>query len=242
IIQSELLDEDHKHAILHSSKDGSLWYALTAVPLRQDQTTNPWLWDAPPVKLDLTRAYPAFNAVNMSLANTDTSAYTKKIDLLQQPTALFQPPWNRDITLREIRTCEVLKRSHHPNVCYYRGVYVDKGLVIGLVFDRYDMTLRDMLYNGHAINIAKCIQDIKRGIEYIHSLALVHCDIKPENIFVDLQSHRFVVGDFDSVHCEGTTLTLKCGTQGWVPEDEDSNNTAKYDIDWYSLAMIQAWL
>lgn len=98
-----------------------------------------------------------------------------------------------------------------------------------------------MLYNGHAIKMTKCIQDIKSGIEYIYSLGLVHCDIKPENIFVDLQNHGFAVGDFDSVHCEGVALTLKTGTAGWVPEEADTSNTAGFDIDWYSLAMIQSW-
>jgi hypothetical protein len=105
----------------------------------------------------------------MTLENTDTSAFTKKIDLLVQPGALFSPPGSRDITLREIHSCERWRQFNHPNVCYYQGVRVEKGIVISLVFDRYDVDLQDMLYNGHAINIPKYIQDIKSGIEYIHS-------------------------------------------------------------------------
>jgi serine/threonine protein kinase len=110
------------------------------------------------------------------------------------------------------------------------------------MFDRYEMTLRECLYKGYPIDVPRCVQDIRNGIQVFHNQGFVHCDIKPDNIFVDLQNHRFVVGDFDSVHREGARVSLKVGTPGWVPEDEDTSDIARYEIDSYSLAMIQTWL
>jgi hypothetical protein len=226
-----------------ASKWNDYYFAETALPLRQEQINNPWLWDELPRKFMITYVYPKFNGSEMTKADWNISDYEKEPDLLQCPNALFIPPYTRDVTLREIRTCETLRRAWHPNVCYYRGVRVDdRGLVRGLMFDRYDMTLREMLYKGHKINIPACLRDIENGIKHIHSLGLVHCDIKPANIFVHLRSQRFIVGDFDSMHHEGDRLVLKCGTDGWVPEDEETLDVARYKIDWYSLDMIGAWL
>jgi serine/threonine protein kinase len=87
-----------------------------------------------------------------------------------------------------------------------------------------------------------CIQDIENSISHIHPLDMVHGDIKPENLFVDLRNGRFVVGDFDSVHREGAPLWLKMGTDGWVPLEEETGGLARYTIDWYSSGVIRAWL
>jgi serine/threonine protein kinase len=110
------------------------------------------------------------------------------------------------------------------------------------MFDRYDMPLREFLYKGYPIDVSRCVQHIRNGIQVFHNQGLVLRDIKPENIFVDVKNQRFVLGDFDSVHREGVRLTLKVGTPGWVSEDEDTADIARYEIDWYSLAMIQVWL
>jgi hypothetical protein len=52
---------------------------------------------------------------------------------------------------------------------------------------------------------------------------------------------RVVIGEFDLVHREGTRLSLKCGTPGWVSEDAETKGIARYDIDFYSLEMLRAW-
>jgi serine/threonine protein kinase len=228
--------------IIQFNKLNDIWYAETSLPLLDDEAKDPWHWDMPPRKIDPTRTYPAFNAVNMTIADDDTPGYEKKPSLLQAGSLLFEIPILKDISFREIHVCEALRPSRHPNVCFYRGVRIESGLVTSLMFDRYDMTLREFLYKGHHIDIPRCIRDIRNGIQHMHSLGFVHCDIKPDNIFVDLQNQRFVVGDFDSVHCEGARLDLKVGTVGWVPKGEETADLARYQIDWYSLDMIKVWL
>jgi hypothetical protein len=237
-------DGDDLRVLIHFEKLEEVWYAETVLPLEGNQTKHPWHWDLPPRKIDPTYAYPAFSAVSMTVADQDdVTGYEKKTDLLREALSLLSgSPSVRDTTLREIHVCEVLRQSWHLNVCFYRGVRVDCGLVTGLMFDRYDMTLREFLYEGYPIDVSRCVQHIRNGILHFHNQGLVHCDIKPENIFVDVQNQRFVLGDFDSVHHEGARLTLKVGTPGWVPEDEDTADIARYEIDWYSLNTIKTWL
>ncbi|KAH7074561.1 kinase-like domain-containing protein [Paraphoma chrysanthemicola] len=181
----------------------------------------------------------------------DPTAYTKRLDLLNLGETLITSPWLRDITLREIQICEVLRLHAHPNVCHYHSVVVTQNLMTGLVFDRYVGTLADLV-DSHSnsdftttafpIDIPACLAHITAGFTHLHDLGFVHCDIKPDKISVDAASQMYVIGDFDAAHVEGDRLSLKCGTKGWVPEDEDTNDVARKQIDWYSVHMLAEYL
>ncbi|RYG72831.1 protein kinase family protein [bacterium] len=64
---------------------------------------------------------------------------------------------------------------------------------------------------GQKFDARRCLENIAAGISHFHSLGVVHSDIKPDNIFVDLKSSGrpiFVVGDFDSTHEFGAVCRL----------------------------------
>jgi serine/threonine protein kinase len=231
-----------QRALLRTKGKDDLWYAETKMPLTDEQTKDPWSWDKPPRKYDLDLQFSRFKPSRMTLAPDTDGKYVKKLDLLRHGLEAFAIPWSRNVTLREIETCEHLMRYSHPNVCLYRGVTVDKGRVSGLVFDRFDMNINQAVHRGHYIDTAKCLRHIERGIRHFHKLGLVHADVKPDNIFVNLATQEFVLGDFDAVHKEGALLTLRCGTLGWTPAYEETDELATKDIDWYSLEMLRAWL
>jgi hypothetical protein len=231
-----------RRAIWYSSKWKTYYYAETSEPLTKAQKNNPWLWDYLPRTFAITNVYPKFRSAWMTKANRHVSGFEKEPDLFYQPDradTLLHSSYISDLTSREIRNCEFLQQFPHPNVCYYHGVRVDyRGLARALVFDRYDMTLKDMVDKVGDINTAACLRDIESGLRHLHSLGVVHCDLKPPNIFVDLDSKRFVIGDFDSLHKQGEEIDLKGGTRGWTLDD----NIARCENDWFSLAMIRAWL
>ncbi|KAL7771829.1 hypothetical protein CFE70_001779 [Pyrenophora teres f. teres 0-1] len=76
----------------------------------------------------------------------------------------------------------------------------------------------------------------------MHSLGLVHCDIKPCNILVDIAAQRFVIGDFDSTHKNGAPLEIKWGTEGWTPRVGQTDGRAAVEIDLYAFDMLKAWI
>jgi serine/threonine protein kinase len=121
---------------------------------------------------------------------------------------------------------------------------VEDDLVYEPMFDHYDVTLGEFIDTNDAqrFDITRCVQDIETGISHVHSLGILHCDIKPDNIFVDLRNERFVIGDFDSVHHEGETVRSKTGTSGWVPLERETRGFGRYAIDWCSLSAIRKWL
>jgi serine/threonine protein kinase len=160
----------------------------------------------------LESVYPAYDARTMTLAESSGSIYHKKIDLLRYASRRWADVETKDITAREIRRCEFLRQHTHPNICQYHSVTLDEaGLrVSGLIFDRYDGSLHDNVRGGASFDAAKCLRHLKRAIEHLHSLGLVHCDIKPDNIFVRNSPEHYVLGDFDSTHYDDTFWR-----QGW---------------------------
>ncbi|KAF2823822.1 hypothetical protein CC86DRAFT_372024 [Ophiobolus disseminans] len=229
-------------AILSSETSDDLWYAETDLPIFHKQIDDPWLWDCPPRKYDLALLYPKFDKDVMTIAPKDDSFYTKRLNLVSEGLKMFDRPHPRSVTLQEIEVCESICKRPHPNICQYRGVEVDpKNRVTGLVFDRYDMSVYDAQLQGHRIDTARCLRHVESAITHLHTIGYVHCDIKAENIFVNLRTQTFVLGDFDATHREGAFMSLKVGTPGWVPNYEDTDNLAQKEIDWYSLEMLKAW-
>jgi hypothetical protein len=213
-----------------------------------------------PLELDLetihSRYIPAamtqiidFDNPNLYLKSPDYLGIVKRmnfdVDLLKYHLAEM-------IMTREIQTCEILKRYPHPNVATYYGVdanykcqVVDditmtlpRRLVFALGFERYDCSLHDLFHNHEHINIRKVLSDVEAGIKHIHSLGLVHCDIKPDNIFV--KEGRFVVGDFDSMHPVHNQLTMKMGTPDWY--DCADITHAEFEHDFEALRRVKTWL
>jgi len=247
VLVDSLLEDNIMRATFRSLKLGGLWYAETKMTRGNSKPDrNPSYWDSPPRKIDMQVVRPTYKATEMTctkFSNRDR-LFSKETNILRYANLLFGGLVRiKDIVLREIQTCEILRRHPHPNVCLYKGVDYDKHFqVTGLLFERYDANLRDFVLDQHHFDVWKCIQDIRQGIAHMHSLGLVHCDIKPSNILVDITAQRFVVGDFDSTHKIDAPLEIKWGTAGWTPKAVQTAGRASFDIDLYAFDMLKAWL
>jgi hypothetical protein len=222
LVESEIFESERNHrkvvrSIYRCPVTFGLWYAESTV--RPNLPANPWKWDSPR-QIPLESVYPAYDPKTMTLAESSGSIYHKKIDLLRYASRRWADVETKDITAREIRRCEFLRQHTHPNICQYHSVTLDEaGLrVSGLIFDRYDGSLQDNVRGGASFDAAKCLKHLKRAIGHLHSLGLVHCDIKPDNIFVRNSPEHYVLGDFDSTHYDDTFVGVKAGTPGWVPD------------------------
>ncbi|KAL1793585.1 hypothetical protein ACET3X_008567 [Alternaria dauci] len=239
-------------AIYHSKiYPDSIWYAETEKP--DDNSApdpDPYTWDTPPRLINLSNTRPVYSSLTMTSAKfyKKDRMYAKTMDYLRYSRELFgQSQFLKDVMLREIANCELLRKNPHPNICRYYGVDYDtktKG-VTALLFWKYAMTLTEFVTEKHIFDPEKCVQDIRQGIQHIHSLGYAHVDIKPSNIFVDLKARpvRFVVGDFDSMQRQGSKLSYKCGTIGWRPEKADNEDyKVSVEQDWFGLEMVKAWI
>jgi hypothetical protein len=242
IVQTAYHDEELERVLLRDPNHNQLFYALKS---RKADRSTPWTWTCAPRAIDKTRILPALNNA-MTLPPDPYSEeifkkyYIKKPDYLAQGESLFdgKPPFV--ITEREISNCEYIRRYPHPNICAYHGVLPDeKNLVCGLLFEKFDLNLQEVVTLGSHFDAHNALLQIEAGIDHLHSIGLVHCDIKPQNIFVDLATGRFVVGDFDSTHCRGEAIHSKWGTVGWT---EKRFVEAQREIDFHGLGLVRFWL
>ncbi|KAL5414007.1 hypothetical protein PMIN04_009218 [Paraphaeosphaeria minitans] len=123
---------------------------------------------------------------------------------------------------REIWAAEKYRSAPHPNICEYKGVITDtEDRVIATVYRRYDTDLFNLIENSPFLDILASqpsnvwppvpspdyiMSAIHFGIRHIHSLGLVHCDIRPGNIFIDTHPMQVVIGDFDGTNTPGNQL------------------------------------
>lgn len=112
---------------------------------------------------------------------------------------------------RETRTWKL----HHPNVVKVLAVnedelailmeYVDGGDLRAFL-SRFQPTLRQrMLY---AVAVA-------RGMVYLHECKLFHCDLKCDNIFIDLEENTAKIGDFGLVRYFEPKQRSQYKLRGW---------------------------
>ena len=111
-----------------------------------------------------------------------------------------------ETTIVEIRALSALD---HPNVVKLRGVVSGAGSSAYLVLDYAHATLKTLLREC-ALDSArvKCVlEQLLRGLEYMHRHGVIHRDVKPCNILVDCRTGRVQLADFGMAKSTATCAT-----------------------------------
>lgn len=142
--------------------------------------------------------------------------------------------------LDEIRVCQLLQKSPHPNIAKYYGCAVNKNnRITGLYFRKYEQSLADRVKDGPPFDHEICLRDVEDGLTHLHGLGFVHNDVNPANIMFD-EDGRAVIIDFDSCRREGEKLGKgKAGTMGYADETAE---VARRENDWFSLGKVRDFL
>lgn len=159
----------------------------------------------PPEEINLPNVYPRyqfqFTKYQPSRGEADTEVYRKhrrlnSVALRCGPNTLISSDFVARTSAREIRFCERLRANPHPSIVEYRGVdthyslplrwqnkpielCLDQERVTSLVFKRYDYNLFDLIYSKLKVDARHCLLSIAAAIEHLHSMGIVHADIKP---------------------------------------------------------------
>lgn len=92
---------------------------------------------------------------------------------------------------------ENLRRINHPHVLQVCHV-LREGSFLYMKFPRYSCTLRHLIPR-HGMDVwivGVYMRQLSSALAHCHQMQLMHRDIKPDNIFVDLVVGTVVLGDF----------------------------------------------
>jgi serine/threonine protein kinase/alpha-tubulin suppressor-like RCC1 family protein len=141
----------------------------------------------------------------------------------------------------------LLERLVHPNIVRVRAVLElgDAGLAIVMAYVP-GRTLEELIRNDGRLapeRAERFTRDIASALGAAHAMGIVHRDVKPENVFVDLDD-RPLLTDFSLARSKirDSQLTLvgvAIGTPEYMaPEQIDGGSDARGDV--YSLGLV-AW-
>lgn len=107
----------------------------------------------------------------------------------------------RSPTHKFLRELRFLLSLQHPNIVTCQAIeYIQTGRY--LVMDYCEGgTLRNLMQSEIQLSLVqrlKLIADVLAGLEHVHSRGIVHCDIKPENILLSLDTTGWIarISDF----------------------------------------------
>ncbi|ETW85448.1 hypothetical protein HETIRDRAFT_432193 [Heterobasidion irregulare TC 32-1] len=145
----------------------------------------------------------------------------------------------------EVEILETLRKHPHPNLCAYLGCSRDGDYIEAIYFQRYLRTLEEAVEMQEDLDRESIIAGITAGIEHLHSLGLVHCDIKPQNIMLDDKNVPVVI-DFGSCEREGQIMVRGGATPGWAKSSwmygPGAIRVAFKERDLYAIGLVEKYL
>jgi serine/threonine protein kinase len=127
-------------------------------------------------------------------------------------------------------------RNPHPNIVRYHGCVIKRGSTVGLVFDRYGMTLGERSKRGRAIfGVEACMSRITSAMLHLHPLGLAYNDLNPENILVDEQNNPSLT-DVDPASPSDTHVSQRVREDGSMRTSQHWRSSMMRS-DWVSFAL-----
>jgi serine/threonine protein kinase len=142
------------------------------------------------------------------------------------------------LLLGEAEVLQFLEQNPHPNIIRFHSCTVNRGRIMGIALEKHSVILQYRHEDvPHPLDINACMDGIRAGMDYIHSLEFGHNDLNPTNIALDANDNPIIL-DFGSCRRFGERL-LSRGTSGWI--DEDYSTSAQCH-DKSAIKKIEAWL
>ena len=146
--------------------------------------------------------------------------------------------------LREAKTAGALS---HPNIVTIYDVGEYKGIPYIVMEFLEETTLEDLIHQGHAFSTDDVLhygQQLAAALDYAHGKGVIHRDIKPGNIIIDLQSRSSKITDFGIARSdtldetEQTRLGDVLGTPQYMSPEQVMGDKVDGRSDLFSLGVI----
>ncbi|KAG5469157.1 hypothetical protein LSCM4_02555 [Leishmania orientalis] len=135
---------------------------------------------------------------------------------------------------------------HHENVVQYLSLYVSESYVIEIMEFVPGGSLDTLLKSFGSLrpeSVRRYLRDIARGLNYLHTANIVHCDIKPHNVLLAMDG-QCKLSDFGSAIARATSSICKIddvlemrGTPGYMAPEVARGDVPTMKSDVYSLGI-----
>ncbi|KAK0460094.1 kinase-like domain-containing protein [Desarmillaria tabescens] len=172
------------------------------------------------------------------------------IQVAVKQARIFTSDSNIKKILQQVRREAIIWRQcDHPNVLPFYGIYRDSAPSTYCLVSPFMVngSLRQYMNQTDDPDRHNLALDITRGMDYLHTLSIVHGDLKGDNILIT-DDHRAVIADFGISFVMGaTTLAtsssssssrLKGGTAKWQAPEVLHGGRNSFPGDVYSLACV----
>ncbi|KAK4319850.1 hypothetical protein Pmani_009237 [Petrolisthes manimaculis] len=184
----------------------------------------------------------AFGCVRMSVRNSDGLLVVTKFI---KKSKVYKDSWVDDLLLRRRVPLEVslLMTLDHPNIVSVHEMF-ESDDYFQLVMEKWGagMDLFEFIDRNPALDeplAAHIFRQIVSALRYLHSLSIVHRDVKDENVILDANFHVKLI-DFGSAAFTrpGRTFAQFAGTVEYCsPEVLKGNRYSGYELEVWSLGV-----
>ncbi|EEF40524.1 cdk1, putative [Ricinus communis] len=147
-----------------------------------------------------------------------------------------------------VHKCRDRKTNQHTNIIRLLDVQIKENSV-DLIYEYMDMTLHELIrtkprdmFNCHLMK--NILYQILSGLSYYHSHKILHRDMKPKNLLIDMDKGVLKIADFGLARAVGipvNTLSTTIGTMSYrAPEILFGSTKYSASVDVWSTGCIFA--
>jgi serine/threonine protein kinase len=183
----------------------------------------------------------AMGAVYLAVdPRNDTPVALKTLALAQE----FDEAGYAAARLRFLQEAATASRLQHPDIVALYGAGDDRGIAFlamealaGADLSRYTRPSR-LLPEPVVLRI---VARVAEALAYAHQQGVVHRDVKPANVMVDLPTHQVKVTDFGIARCTDAARTrtgLTIGTPAFMAPEQLAGEAPDAASDLYALGVM----
>ncbi len=142
------------------------------------------------------------------------------------------------------REANALKYLSHPNIVPFYGLYQQDRYAFLLEKFIDGPTLKDVLQDSEGVpqplpTTLTVMKSLCSALGYAHAHGIIHCDVKPGNVMIELGGAIFLTDFGIARHADSTTTTLAgAGTPGYMAPEQFLEQSVFPATDVYALGVI----